>query len=48
MDPRPDVVDLGDEEESDEASYEPGWYTVLKESAPATPQADTTEVSSTG
>lgn len=43
MDPRTDMVDLVDEEDSDEASYEPGWYTILKESAIAPAEADTTE-----
>jgi hypothetical protein len=42
MDIRVDLLDLvdPDEEERDESAYEPGWYSVLKELAHASPQAD--------
>ena len=38
MDRRPDLLDLADQEkaeEENEASYEPGWYSILKEAAQA-------------
>jgi hypothetical protein len=31
MDVRLDLLDLVDEDENDDAAYEPGWYSVLKE-----------------
>jgi hypothetical protein len=34
-----DVTDR-DEDETDDWAYEPGWYSVLKELANASPQAD--------
>jgi hypothetical protein len=46
MDLRPDVVDLL-KEESDEESYEPGWYTILRETAEAAATPDTTEARTT-
>jgi len=41
MDVRLDLLDLvGDEDESDDSAYEPGWYSVLKELADASSQGD--------
>jgi hypothetical protein len=41
MDIRLDVLDLIDEDETDDSAYEPGWYSVLKDlsSAPAWDEA---------
>jgi hypothetical protein len=41
MDVRLDLLDLvRDEDETDDSAYEPGWYSVLKELANASTQAD--------
>jgi hypothetical protein len=42
MDVWVDLVDATgrDEDETDDSAYEPGWYSVLKELANASPQAD--------
>jgi len=41
MDLRPDILDLADQDERDEESYEPGWYSILKESALAATNVET-------
>jgi hypothetical protein len=43
MDMRPDLLDLAEKEESDEGSYEPGWYTILKENAEAAGRTEATQ-----
>jgi hypothetical protein len=42
MDVRMDLLDLvgRDEDETNDSAYEPGWYSVLKELADASGEAD--------